>query len=306
MPKVLITGVAGFIGSHVADAYIARGWDVVGVDNYTTGKRENVPAGVQVHEVDVRDPKVIDVIRAEKPDVVNHQAAQIDVRKSMSDPRYDVDVNVGGFMNVLEGANQAGARQVVFASSGGAGYGDTDRIPTTEDHPMLPDSFYGASKAACEIYGQTWAKAKEKKFAALRYSNVYGPRQNPHGEAGVVAIFAQRLRDGQQCTLYGEGKLTRDYVFVEDVARANVMATEQEYAGAVNISSGRETSVQEVYDSIVRASAVHAEPAYAPARPGEQRRSCLDPTKAERELGWKAEVEFASGIERTVESFDQA
>ena len=303
MPKVLITGVAGFIGSHVADAYAARGWEIVGVDDFSSGKRENLRAGARVYEVDVRDPRIIDIIREEGPDVVNHHAAQIDVRKSMADPKYDVDVNVGGFMNVLEGANRAGSKQVIFASSGGAGYGDTDLIPTREDHPMEPDSFYGASKAACEIYGRTWAKANQRRFTALRYANVYGPRQNPHGEAGVVAIFAQRLKHGEQCMLFGGGKLTRDYVFVEDVARANVMAAEQEYAGFVNISSGRETSVQEVYDAIARASASDASPAYAPARPGEQKRSCLDPGKAERDLGWTPSVDFEEGIRRTVKSF---
>jgi UDP-glucose 4-epimerase len=150
MSKVLITGVAGFIGSHVADAFLEKGWEVVGVDNYSTGKRENVPAGVRVHDVDIRSPDVVDVIEKEKPKVICHQAAQIDVRKSMSEPKFDVDVNVGGLMNVLEGANRAGSEQIVFASSGGAGYGDTDKIPTKEDHPMAPESYYGASKVASE------------------------------------------------------------------------------------------------------------------------------------------------------------
>ncbi len=302
--KILITGGAGFIGSTIADRFVAAGWDVAVVDDLSTGKRENVPARARFYPCDVRSAAATEAILHEKPSVLCHQAAQIDVRRSMSDPRHDCDVNLGGLLNVMQAAVRAGSvRQVLFASSGGAMYGETDRIPTPEDHPARPVSHYGVAKTSSELYLGVYQANYGIPYAALRYANVYGPRQDPHGEAGVVAIFSGRLLDGKPCTIYGDGGQTRDYVFVEDVARANLLAAEKGFTGALNVGTGVETDVNRLYALMAEAAGVDLPAQHGPARPGEQRRSCIDPSAAAAALGWRAEVSLQEGLRRTVAFF---
>jgi UDP-glucose 4-epimerase len=221
----------------------------------------------------------------------------------MADPRTDVDVNLGGLVNLLAASGRAGVRHVLFASSGGASYGETDRIPTPEDEPARPVSVYGASKAASEIFLGVWRASHSMTCTALRYGNVYGPRQDPHGEAGVVAIFAGRLLAGEPCTINGDGTQTRDYVYVEDVARANLLAAERRHDGPLNVGTGVETDVNALYRILADAAGVAAPPRHAPAKPGEQRRSCIDPAAAGRALGWRPEVRIDEGLRRTLAWF---
>ena len=302
--KILVTGGAGFIGSTIADLFLAAGWEVAVVDDLSSGKREQVPAGAHFFPCDVRSSAAAEAVLREKPAVICHHAAQIDVRKSIADPRFDCDVNLGGLLNVMQAAVKAGSvKQVLLASSGGATYGDTDQIPTREDHPARPLSAYGVAKAASELYLGVYAANYGIPFAALRYANVYGPRQDPHGEAGVVAIFAGRLLAGEPCTVNGDGRQTRDYVFVGDVARANLLAAEKAFAGALNIGTGVETEVNVLFAKLALAAGVEAVPRHAPAKPGEQKRSCIDPSAAARALGWRPEVALDEGLRRTVEYF---
>ncbi len=302
--RVLITGGAGFIGSTAADQFLAAGWDVAILDDLSSGKRSNVPAGARFYPVDIRSEAAVEAVKKERPQVICHHAAQIDVRRSMADPRFDADVNVGGLLNLMQAAVAAGSvEHVVFASSGGATYGDTDVIPTPESHPQRPVSCYGAAKASSEIYLGVYRANHGMKVTALRYANVYGPRQDPHGEAGVVAIFCGRLLEGKPCTIFGDGGQTRDYVFVGDVARANVLAAEKRFDGPLNVGTGIETDVNAIHGHLARAAGVSRPAEHAPARMGEQRRSCIDPRAAFSALGWKPEVAIADGLSRTLEYF---
>jgi UDP-glucose 4-epimerase len=304
MARILITGGAGFIGSTVADRFIDAGWDVAVLDDLSTGKRENVPARARFYPCDVRSAAAVEVIEREQPEVLCHHAAQIDVRRSMADPRHDCDVNLGGLLNVMQAAVHAGSvKQVLFASSGGAIYGDTDRIPTREDHPTRPVSHYGAAKAAGELYLGVYRAQHGIRVAALRYANVYGPRQDPQGEAGVVAIFCGRLLDGKACIINGDGTQTRDYVFVGDVARANVLAAERGCDRALNVGTGVETDVRRVHQILARAAGSAVAPSFAPGKSGEQRRSCVDPAAASAALGWRPSVALEEGLARTLEWF---
>ena len=301
--RVLVTGGAGFIGSHVSEALLKRGHEVCVVDDLSSGKRENVPEGAGFHEADIRSG-LAEIFRSFRPEALCHQAAQMDVRRSVREPDFDADVNVIGTVRLLESCVGHGVQRVVFASTGGAVYGEQDEFPAPEEHPQWPVSPYGVSKLAGERYLDYYRVQHGLPYAALRYANVYGPRQDPHGEAGVVAIFSGNLAAGRPSTVFGTGEQTRDYVYVGDVARANVLALEGEPpSGAYNVGTGVETSVAELYDRMRRLAGRDLPAERGPAKPGEQARSSVDPTKAAREMGWKPEVDLASGLQRTLRFF---
>ncbi len=295
--RALVTGGAGFIGSHVVDALLARGDEVHVVDDLSSGRREQVSEAATLHVRDIAEP-LADVFAEARPEVVFHLGAQIDVRASVADPAADGRSNVLGTIRVLEAANDHDA-QVVFASTGGAIYGECDG-PATEDAPRLPLSPYGTSKLAAEEYLATWNRLYGTRHVALRLGNVYGPRQDPHGEAGVVAIFLSRIRDGRAATIYGDGAQTRDYVFVGDVARAFVGAVGAE-GGVFNVGTGEETAVVALWQACLSAAGADAQAIHGPARLGELQRSCLDPHRAETTLLWRAEVPLSQGLRETWE-----
>jgi UDP-glucose 4-epimerase len=302
--KILITGGAGFIGSNIADAYIAGGHQVTILDNLSTGQRKNIPAKAQFREVDLRDGDAVRRVMEEgRFDVVNHQAAQMNVRKSVADPVYDASVNIVGMLNLLEGCVGTGVRKVIFASSGGAIYGEQERFPADESHPTRPISPYGVAKLATEEYLFYYKAVHGIDTVSLRYANVYGPRQNPEGEAGVIAIFTTRCLTGQQAFVNGTGKQTRDYVFVGDVVRANVRALEHSGSDFFNVGTGIETDVVTLFRLVQTACGSSLPEQHAPAPKGEQMRSVLDCGKIGRVLGWKPQVTLQEGLQRTVEFF---
>jgi UDP-glucose 4-epimerase len=294
--RAVVTGGAGFIGSHVVDALLARGDEVTVVDNLSSGRRENVPEGARFVEIDVRHP-LGETFAEARPEVVFHLAAQIDVRRSVAEPEYDADVNIVGTIGVLEAARAHDA-QVVFSSTGGAIYGECS-APAPESSERNPLSPYGTSKLAAEEYLASYNRLYGSEHVALRYGNVYGPRQDPHGEAGVVAIFFNCFLAGTTPKIYGDGRQTRDYVYAGDVARATLAAAGR--GGVFNVGTGRETSVLELYDACRRVAGVEVEAEPAPERPGELMRSVLDVSLAERELGWRPERELEDGLRETWE-----
>lgn len=303
----LVTGGAGFIGSNLVDALVERGDRVTVLDDLSTGKREHlvnaVERGTTFHIADVRDTKAVaSVFEAARPDVVFHLAAQIDVRHSVERPADDATTNVLGMIAVLEAARATSVRRVVYSSTGGALYGDAEVLPTPEDSPVRPLAPYGQGKYAAEGYCDLYARLYELSTVSLRYSNVYGPRQDVHGEAGVVAIFCGCLVEGNRPTVFGDGHQTRDWVEVSDIVRANLLAADSGTSGPINIGSGTETSVLDLISALNEASerGAIAEPAFAPERPGEVRRSCLDPSRARRELGWEARVQVREGLRRVL------
>jgi UDP-glucose 4-epimerase len=301
--KVLVTGGAGFIGSHVCDAFVNAGHEVIALDNLSSGKRENLDPRVRLAVRDIRSPEAAELIRNERPQVICHLAAQMDVRRSVEDPRFDAEANILGMLNLLEAARISGVKKVIFSSTGGAIYGEQDVFPAPESHATRPVSPYGVSKASGELYLGYYRAQYGLPYVALRYANVYGPRQNPHGEAGVVAIFAQRLVAGQPCTIFGDGGQTRDFVFGPEVARANLLAFEKDYVGAVNIGTGIETDINRLYAGLAEAAGSTAQVTHAPGKPGEQRRSCIDPSLAKKVLGWEPTVGLSEGLRKTVEYF---
>ncbi|MCE9671336.1 NAD-dependent epimerase/dehydratase family protein [Myxococcus stipitatus] len=301
--KVLVTGGAGFIGSHVCDEFLRGGHEVIALDDLSGGKRENLDPRVRLVVHDIRSREAAELIKTEKPQVLCHLAAQMDVRRSVDDPSFDADVNIRGMLNLLEAARVSGVKKVIFSSTGGAIYGEQDVFPAPENHPTRPVSPYGVSKAAGELYLGYYRAQYGLPYVALRYANVYGPRQNPHGEAGVVAIFCQRLIQGQGCTIFGEGKQTRDFVFGPDVARANRLAFEKDYVGAINIGTGVETDINRLYALLAEAAGSTAAVAHAPAKPGEQMRSCIDNSLAKKVLGWEPTADLREGARRTVAFF---
>jgi UDP-glucose 4-epimerase len=292
--RAIVTGGAGFIGSHVVEALLARGDEVHVLDNLSKGRRENVADGAELHVADIRDPDAL--FDAVRPEAVLHLAAQANVRVSVEDPAFDADVNVVGTVRILEAARRHGAH-VVFASTGGAIYGECDG-PAPEDAPRRPLAPYGASKLCGEEYLETYNRLYGTHHVSLRFGNVYGPRQEPHGEAGVVAIFMGLLRDGGTPRIFGDGRQTRDYVFAPDVAHA-VLAALQRRGGVFNVGTGVETSVLDLYEAIQAASAIEREPEYAEPRLGELQRSVLDVSLAARELPWRPDTSLAAGLAAT-------
>lgn len=300
--RILVTGGAGFIGSHVVDAYVAAGHEVAVVDNLTTGLRENVNPAARFYEADVTDlERMTEIALAERPDVVNHHAAQVNIRLSVANPVWDTQVNVVGTVTVLEAAARAGARKFIFISSGGAVYGDAPVLPTPEDVAPRPISHYGVAKLAGEHYCHVYYVTTGLDYTILRYSNVYGPRQNPDGEAGVTTIFAYKLLRGEQPTIFGDGSKTRDYVHVSDVAAANLLALDRGSLGVFNIGTGRRISDQEVFEAIARVVGYRGRPAYEDFRPGEVMHSCLDWARAREVLGWRPTITFEEGVASVVE-----
>ena len=298
--KVLVTGGAGFIGSHVTDVFLDAGHEVWALDDLSSGRRENLRSEVRLVVVDIRSPDAARLVEAERFEVVCHLAAQMDVRRSVADPRFDADVNIAGFLNLLEAARKSGVSKVVFSSTGGAIYGEQDVYPAPESHPTRPVSPYGVSKASGELYLGYYRAQYGLASVALRYANVYGPRQNPHGEAGVVAIFSERLLRGETCIVNGTGKQTRDFVYGPDVARANLLAATGEIEGPINIGTGIEPDVNRLYALLARAAGVDRPAQHAPAKPGEQMRSSVDPSLAAKVLGWRPAVALEEGLQRTV------
>jgi UDP-glucose 4-epimerase len=303
--RCLVTGGAGFIGSNLVDALLARGEEVTVLDDLSTGRRENLDgalaAGARLIVGDVRDADTVArAFSAATPEVVFHLAAQIDVRRSVSAPQFDAQVNVVGAINVLEAARTHATRRVVNTSTGGGLYGDAELLPTPEDHPIRPLAPYGQSKLAAEGYCELYERLHGLSTVSLRYGNVYGPRQDPHGEAGVVAIFCGAIQEGRAPVIYGDGRQTRDWVEVSDVVAANLLAAESQLSGPVNIGHGQETSVLELLEalrSFVGRDGL-PEARFAPERPGEVRRSCLDVSRAREQLGWVAQVPLAEGVRR--------
>jgi len=310
--RALVTGGAGFIGSTLVDRLLAEGQQVDVVDDLSTGSlanlaqaRTNTSHDLTFHQLDVRSADLIELMRRRKPEVVYHMAAQADVRVSVARPVFDAEVNIIGSLQVLEGARQCEARKVVFASSGGTIYGDPDPsdLPVRESHAQHPVSPYGVSKKVVGDYLFAYRELHHLEYTALALANVYGPRQNPHGEAGVVAIFAGRLLSGQPCTIFGDGRQTRDFVYVDDVVDAFARAGQRGTGLILNIGTGRETSVNEVYQSLAGAAGVTEPSVYAPARPGELARSALDPSRAAIHLGWKPWTTLDEGCRQVLDWF---
>ena len=301
--RVVITGGAGFIGSHIADACVAAGHEVTVIDDLSSGKTENLPDGVSFHRCDIQSTDAATAVTNAEPQILIHHAAQMSVTRSVSDPAFDARVNLLGLINLLEAGKQVGLERVIFASSGGTVYGDSDAMPFDENVPTHPVCPYGVSKLAGEHYLFYYHKVFGIPYTALRYANVYGPRQDPHGEAGVVAIFSKQLLADKDCTIFGDGSQTRDYVYVGDVVRANMAALESDYIGALNIGTSKETDVNVLYAEIKQhvggaGTAVNADP-----RDGELLRSVLDASKAKAVLDWQAEVDLADGLASTVDFF---
>ena len=298
--RIVITGGAGFIASHVADAYIDRGHEVFVFDDFSTGQGANLNPHAKLHSVDIADPSAARLITEIRPDVLNHHAAQMDVRRSVADPTFDARVNIIGFINLLEACRVVDVKKVIVSSSGGAIYGDGEPIPANEEHPTLPLSPYGVSKLAGELYLAYYHTAFGMPYVALRYANVYGPRQSSQGEAGVVAIFISHLLAGRSPVINGDGKQTRDYVYVGDVVRANLAALDSAYIGAVNIGTGNETDVLTIFQLLRQGMGSTVEAVHGPAKLGEQSRSCLEISLAAKVLDWKPEVTLKEGLQRTI------
>jgi UDP-glucose 4-epimerase len=308
--KCLVTGGAGFIGSNLVDALLARGDGVTVVDDLSTGRRQNLDAalaaGAELVELDIRDAAALAELTAVfKPETVFHLAAQIDVRKSIADPAFDAAINVGGTANVLEASHAAGVGRVVFVSTGGAIYGEGDgqMLPLTEKAPIAPMSAYGQSKYAAEGYLALYERLYGLSGVALRLGNVYGPRQDPLGEAGVIAIFCGKLRAGERPLIFGDGTQTRDYIYVGDVVAAALAAADGEVSGAINIGTGIETDVLELAETLGRLGEAESfRPEFAPARTGEVQRIAIDTSRAQRELGWQAQTSLSDGLRLTLDS----
>lgn len=301
--RILVTGGAGFIGSHVADAYVAAGHEVHVVDNFATGRRENLPAGATFHEVDVLGPKFEQLVAELKPEVVNHLAAQASVKLSALNPIGDLETNGGGTARVAECCASNGVQKLIYSSTGGALYGDPEYLPVDEGHPIRPISAYGLSKYLGELWIGLVGRTKGLDYTILRYANAYGPRQDPHGEAGVVAIFTGKLLAGERCTVDGDGEQMKDYIYVGDIARANLLALDHGSRRALNIGTGAGTSVNTIFETLRTHTGATAKALYGPPRTGDVRNIWLESSLAAGVLGWKPEVSFDEGIRLTVASY---
>ncbi|MDP1676656.1 MAG: GDP-mannose 4,6-dehydratase [Bacteroidota bacterium] len=301
--NILVTGGAGFIGSNVADAFINEGHNVIILDNFSSGKDENVNPKAKVYRMDIQDAAVENIFRDEKIEVMCHHAAQMDVRKSVADPKFDASVNVLGFLNLMEAGKKHGLKKVIFSSTGGAIYGEQDYFPADEEHPMRPLSPYGITKLTTEKYLFFYKEIYGIDHVILRYANIYGPRQNPHGDAGVVAIFTLKMLKGEQPIINGDGKQTRDYVFVGDVVKANILALNYKGSNIFNIGTEIETDVNQLFHHIKKLIGSNAEEKHIPAKAGEQMRSVITSKKINEMLGWKPTVSVEEGLKRTVEFF---
>jgi UDP-glucose 4-epimerase len=303
--KVLVTGGAGFIGSHVVDQLIEAGHDVVVVDSLITGRKSNLNPKARFYQVDIRSPELKQVFEAERPEVVDHHAAQMDVRKSVSDPIYDADVNILGTLNLLNLCVEFKVRKVIYISSGGAAYGEPIYLPCDEKHPVQPLCPYGATKYMTELYLYMYKQTYGLDYSVIRYPNVYGPRQDPHGEAGVVAIFTGQMLKCEPVRIFGSGEQVRDFVYVADCARANVLLLNQGGGEVYNLGYGIGTSINQVFDALKKITQYPHEAMYAPAKPGETFKIYLDASKAGQQLGWEPSADLEEGLTRTVAYFKQ-
>ncbi len=301
--KILVTGGAGFIGSHLVDRLVEEGHQVVVVDDLSTGKKKNINKEATFYKMDILSSRLERVFQKERPEIISHHAAQMDVRKSVSDPAFDAKSNILGLLNLLECAVKNGTRRVVFASSGGAVYGEQVTFPATESHPTAPLSPYGVSKLSSEHYLYYYQKVCGLEYAALRYANVYGPRQDPFGEAGVVAIFTQKLLKGEQLTINGNGMQTRDYVYVKDVIEANMAVINRKVSDIFNVGTGIETSVNQLFQNLLEITGSDLKEIHGSEKKGEQKRSCLDAKKIYTDLEWEPTVSLKEGLKTTVDYF---
>lgn len=297
--KILITGGAGFIGSNIAKGYLEAGHKVAILDNFSSGKRENIPNGAKVYELSVENSEILNILQEFKPDIVNHHAAQIDVRKSVDDPCLDAKINIIGSLNLFESCLKTSVKKIIFASSGGTIYGEQISYPASEDHPVNPTSPYGIAKLAIEKYLQFYHWTHNLPFVALRYANVYGSRQNPFGEAGVIAIFIHKLLKGEVPIIYGDGTQTRDYIFVDDVVSCNLAALESNISGIYNVGTGIETDVNSLTKKLIELIRADVYPVHEEPRPGEQKRSCLKPGALQNQ----PLITLEDGLKRTVNWF---
>jgi UDP-glucose 4-epimerase len=304
--KLLVTGGAGFIGSHLADRLIADGHEVVVLDDLSTGHVEHLNPATRFYQMDIQSPWLDELFKIERPQAVLHEAAQASVRRSVEDPGFDASINVLGTVTLLQASVRHGVQRFLFASTGGALYGDAVAIPTPEDYPTLPVSPYGASKLAAEVYLRTFHALHGLSYAALRYANVYGPRQDPHGEAGVVAIFARRLLSGETARINGDGKQTRDFVYVGDVAEANARALTSDAVGSFNVGTGVETDINTIFQLLKRLSGNNQPEVHGSPMAGEQRRSVIDARKIEKVMGWRPTTSLEAGLSATVRYFRDA
>ena len=303
--RILVTGGAGFIASHVVDALIAAGHDVSIVDDLSTGRRQNINPKARFYEVDIRSPDLAEVIATEQPEVINHHAAQMDVRRSVADPIYDADVNILGTLNLLERAREHDVRKMIYISTGGAAYGEPKYLPCDEAHPIDPLCPYGATKHTVEHYLFMYRQSYGLDYTVLRYPNVYGPRQDPHGEAGVVAIFAGQMLSGQQVVINGSGEQERDFVYVGDCVRANLLALSEGSGEIYNLGWGIGTSVNDIFAQMKNITGYAQEPVHGPPKLGETFKIYLDAGKAQRELGWEPQVPLREGLAQTVAYFTE-
>ncbi len=307
--KILVTGGAGFIGSQIVDKLISQGYSVFVIDNLSSGKKENINPKARFYQLDISDKKIADILERERPEVIFHLAAQINARFSVKNPLFDAQINILGFLNIIENALKNGLQKFIFSSSGGVLYGDAKIIPTPESAPLAPESPYGVAKLASEKYLEYYFKANKLDFISLRYANVYGPRQNAAGEAGVIAIFSNRLLKEEPLIIFGDGTNTRDYVYVEDVVEANIKALEPETAQwplqkrFLNVGTGKETSVKEITQLLAQAAGKKPKITYASPQPGDIQRSCLNAEKIKKLLLWEPKYTIEEGIRKTYQWF---